>query len=215
MRAQVVVGAVGDAFELTPVGALETELVFDVDRALRVVGELLLRVLVVTQVLGVDAQVGVPAGAGVDPVLVPFLVGAGHHEELHLHLLELTGAEDEVAGRDLVAEGLAHVGDAERRLGTRGGHHVLEVDEDALRGLGAQVVQAVLVLDRPEVGAQHHVEVTRFGPLAAGAALGADDVLETVLGQLVAVLFGVGLLQLVGTLALVALEAFDQRIVEH
>ena len=30
-------------------------------------------------------------------------------------------------------------------------------------------MQAVLVLDRPEVGAQHHVEVTRFGPLAAGA----------------------------------------------
>ena len=40
----------------------------------------------------------------------------GRHEELHLHLLELARAEDEVAGGDLVAEGLADLGDAERRL---------------------------------------------------------------------------------------------------
>jgi hypothetical protein len=37
-------------------------------------------------------------------------------EELHLHLLELAGAEDEVARRDLVAERLADLRDAERRL---------------------------------------------------------------------------------------------------
>ena len=38
------------------------------------------------------------------------------HEELHLHLLELARAEDEVARRDLVAKRLADLGDAERRL---------------------------------------------------------------------------------------------------
>jgi hypothetical protein len=70
----------------------------------------------VTQVVGVDAEVDVPAGALVDPVLVPVLVGAGLDEELHLHLLELAGAEDEVARGDLVAEALADLGDAERRL---------------------------------------------------------------------------------------------------
>ena len=116
MRAQIVIGTVGDAFELAPVGTLEAELVFDVHGALGVVGELLLRMLVVAQVLRLDAEVDVPAGAGVDPVLVPFLIGAGRDEELHLHLLELTGAEDEVARGDLVTEGLTHVGDAERRL---------------------------------------------------------------------------------------------------
>ena len=56
-----------------------------------------------------------------DPVLVPLLVGAGLDEELHLHLLELAGAEDEVARRDLVAERLADLADAERRLLARRG----------------------------------------------------------------------------------------------
>jgi hypothetical protein len=47
---------------------------------------------------------------------VPLLVGAGLDEELHLHLLELAGAEDEVARRDLVAERLADLPDPERDL---------------------------------------------------------------------------------------------------
>ena len=36
-------------------------------------------------------------------------IGAGRDEELHPHLLELTGAEGEVARGDLVTEGLTHV----------------------------------------------------------------------------------------------------------
>ena len=214
VRGQVEVGTVGDAFELSPIGALETELVFDVDGALRIVGELLLRVLVVAQVLRLDAEVEVPLGACVDPILVPGFVLAGLDEELHLHLLEFAGTEDEVARGNLVTEGLAHVGDAERRLLAGRGHHVLEVHEDALRGFRTQIVQGVLVLDRAEVGAQHHVEVARFGPLAAGAAVGAHDVGHAVLRQLVSMLLGVGFLKLVGTLALMAVEALDQRIVE-
>src|SRR5690606_16595723 len=108
--------AVGDAFELAPLTAGEVEAVLDVDRALGVVGELLLRVLVEAQVVLGDAEVGVPLEALVDPVLVPLLVGAGLDEELHLHLLELAGPEDEVARRDLVAERLADLADAERDL---------------------------------------------------------------------------------------------------
>ena len=144
---QVVVGAVGDAFKLAPLAALEAEAVFQVDGALGVVRELLLRVLVLAQVLRVDAEVDVPGLAVVDPVLVPFLIGAGLAEELEFHLLELAGTEDEVAGRDLVAEGLADLADAERRLLARGVHDVRVVDEDALGGFGTQVVQAGLVVD--------------------------------------------------------------------
>ena len=146
---------------------------------------------------------------------MPFLIGARSHEEFHFHLLELAGAEDEVARSDLVTEGLAHVGDAERRLGTRRSHHVLEVHENALCGFRTQVVQRVLVFDRSEVGAQHHVEVARFGPVATGAAIRAHNVFQAVFRQLVAMLFGIGFLKLVGAVALVAVEAFDQRIVEH
>ena len=51
VRRQVEVGAVGDALELAPLRAREAEPVLDVDGALRVVGQLLLRVLVVPQVV--------------------------------------------------------------------------------------------------------------------------------------------------------------------
>ena len=160
VRGEVEVRAVGDALQLAPLLAGETEAVLDVDGALGVVGELLLGVLVLAQVVAVDAQVDIPVGALVDPVLVQLLVGAGLDEVLHLHLLELARAEDEVAGRDLVAEALAHLADTERGLASRRGLHVEEVDEDALRRLGPQVVQPLLGLDRTEVGLEHHVEVT-------------------------------------------------------
>ena len=57
-------------------------------------------------------------------------------------------------------------------------HDVGEVDEDALRGLGPQVVQTGLVLDRAEVGLEHHVEVARLGPLPAGAAVRTGDLFQ-------------------------------------
>ena len=180
MGLEVEVGAVGDALEFAELAAAETEAVLDVDGALRVVRQLLLRVLVVAQVLGVDAEVGVPVPALVDPVLVPLLVGARLDEELHLHLLELAGAEDEVARRDLVAEALAGLGDAERRLLAGVVEHVQEVDEDALGGLRTQVVQPLLVLDRAEVGLEQPGELLRLGPLAPGAAVRAGDLGQAV-----------------------------------
>src|SRR6185295_19578534 len=72
------------------------------------------------------------------PVAVPLVRRVGRDEELHLHLLELERAEDEVSGRDLVAEGLADLSDAERRLAAGELRDVLEVDEDPLRSLRAQ-----------------------------------------------------------------------------
>ena len=74
------------------------------------------------------------------PVLEPLhVVRARLDEELHLHLLELARAEDEVPGRDLVAERLADLRDAERHLLPRRLLHVQEVHVDALRRLRAQV----------------------------------------------------------------------------
>ena len=82
--------------------------------------------------------------------------------------------------------------------------HVEEVHEDALRGLRAQVVQALLGLHRAEVGLEHHVEVARRGVLAAGAAVGARHVGQVVLGRRLAGALGVLLGELVGAEALVA-----------
>ena len=95
-------------------------------------------------------------------------------------------------------------------------HHVGEVEEDALRGLGAQVVQPRLVLDDAEVGLQHHVEVARRGPGRAGAAVGARDGLVDVdgVGVVDALLHRVVLLEVVLAVALVARLALHQRVGE-
>ena len=59
-------------------------------------------------------------------------------EELDLHLLELARAEGEVPRRDFVAKTLADLGDAEGNPHPRAVADVLEVDEHALGGLGAE-----------------------------------------------------------------------------
>ena len=153
------------------------------------------------------------AEALVDPALVPFLVGAGLDEELHLHLLELPGPEDEVARGDLVAERLADLADAERDLLPRRLQHVLEVDEDALRGLRAQVGQAGFVLDRAQVGAEQAVEHARLGERAPVAAVRAGELVEAA-DRRVAVLLLVGLDQVVGPVPLVAERALGERVDE-
>ena len=97
----------------------------------------------------------------------------------------------------------------------RGLHDVVEVDEDALGRLGAQVVQARLVLDDAEVGLEHHLEVARLGPPALGAAVGAHDVgHRDRVGVGDALLLRERLLQVVLAAALVAVEALDERVGE-
>jgi hypothetical protein len=80
-------------------------------------------------------------------------------EELDLHLLELARAEGEVARVDLVAESLTDLGDAERDLHARRVHHVLEVDEDALGGLGAEVGDVAGIAAARRRTSEHQVEL--------------------------------------------------------
>ena len=170
--------------------------------------------LVQPQVVGIDAEVDVPLLPGVDPILVPLLGARRLDEELHLHLFELASAEDEVARGDLVAEALADLTDAERRLAACGGHHVGEVHEDALRGLGPQIVQAFLGLDRAEVRLEHHVEFARLGPLTRLTGVGIANVGQPV-GRRMAVLGLVRLDEMVCAVTLVRDQRLDQRVVEH
>src|SRR5690606_19407810 len=91
---------------------------------------------------------------------------------------------------------------------------VREVHEDALGRLGAEIVQARLVVDDAEVGLDEAGERTGLGPLAARAAVGAGDLGEAVLG-LAALLLDEVLDQVVFAVAAVAAEALDQRIRER
>ena len=71
-------------------------------------------------------------------------------------------------GRDLVAERLADLGDAERRLLAREAQDGLEVQEDALRGLGAQVDRRAGLLHGADRRLEHEVELARLGEVALG-----------------------------------------------
>src|SRR5207244_11238340 len=118
----------GDAFDLREAG--EWEVVLNVHRPLGVVRKLLCRVLADAEALLSHTEREPPAESVLNPAIVPLLVGAWHDEVLHLHLLELAVAEDEVAGRDLVAERAADLGDAEGELAAGSGEEVVNVGQD-------------------------------------------------------------------------------------
>ena len=119
-----------------------------------------------TQVLALDAELHVPLHALLEPVLVPLRRLVRGREELHLHLLELERAEDEVPGGNLVSKRLADLRDPERRLAAGVTERGLEVEEDALRGLGTQVDGRAGLLDRSDGGLEHEVELARLGEIA-------------------------------------------------
>ena len=183
---EVEVGSVGDALELVP-SPREEEL--HVRGTRRVVGQLVGVVVAQPELRLGDAQPEIPAVPLVQPVLEPVLGLGGRDEVLHLHLLELTGPEDEVLRGDLVAERLAHLGDPEGWPLARGLEHVGEVDEHPLGGLRPEVGHSTLVLDRAGVGLEHQVEGACLGELggAAGRADPADLVLAPPLVAVAAV----------------------------
>src|SRR3989449_6474382 len=133
---QVEVRPVVNPFEFLPT---EGKLVLDVVGILGVMGQLVLRVLVEPQLVGPHAQAGQPLHTLLAPELEPFEIRTRLHEELHLHLLELTRPKNEVAGGDLVPERLADLRDPERDLLARRLQHVEVIDVDPLRRLGAEI----------------------------------------------------------------------------
>ena len=194
MLGQIEVGPVGDALKLVPAPRIA---VLQVGRASRIVRELLGRVNVAAEVGWVDTKSYVPLFAQVDPAAVPLVRLIGRDEVLHLHLLEFARAEDEVAQGDLVAERLALLSDAKGQPTTGRREHVLEVDEDALRGLGPQIGLRARPGNRANLGTEHEVELARLGELADHATSRACRTLE-----------------MVRTEALLALEAIDHRVVK-
>src|SRR5262249_28476670 len=118
--------------------------------------------LIMTKILPAQPVPFVPFRTLGDPIPEPFVVSARFDKVLHLRLLELSVAEDELSGRDLVTEGLAALCDPKGQLLPGGRLDVLEVDEDALSRLRAQVGDGRLILHRPDVSPEHGVEHARF-----------------------------------------------------
>ena len=220
---QVVVRAVGNAPELAPA---EREQILKVGRGLGVEAQLLLLMVAQAEVFILHVQALEPLVAEAAPVVEPLEIGVRLAEELELHLLELADAEDEVARRDLVAEALADLADAERNLAARRALDVLEVDENALCGLGAQIHLGGRVLGHALMGLEHEVELADIGKVALAAAragdlLRADEGDHLVVGHGLNVHVGHGVLgqpaldELVGAVAHLAGLAVDERVIER
>ena len=210
---QVEVAPVVDALQFLPA---EREAVLDVDRLLRVVGQLVRRVLAQAQAGGLDAEALVPGA----PLREPLLEGGRGRglradEVLHLHLFELAHPEDEVAGTDLVAERLSDLGDPERQLLARRLLDVLEVDVRALGRLRAEIDDRGVLLDRAHERLEHEVEPSRRRKRAAvdraPEAEPFDDRRVAEIGR--REVFGAG--QFVEAESAVVGRAFDQWVAER
>ena len=177
MLGQVVVGAVGHAPQLAPA---EGEQELEVRGGLGVEAQLLGVVVTQAEVLVLQSDAQQPVVAEGAPVVEPLQVGAGLAEELQLHLLELTDAEDEVARGDLVAEGLADLADAEGQLAAGGALGVHKVGEDALGRLRPQIHGVLGILGDALERLEHQVELADIGEVVLAAA-GAGEVVLKIL----------------------------------
>ena len=134
MLGQVEIRTAVDAFHFLEA---EGHQELDVRSRIGVVSQLV--VVVETVVIRPETERPMPFHTRIAPFGPPPHLLARADEELHLHLFELTHAEDELPRHDLVAERLADLGNAERQLHAAGLLHVQEINEDTLRRFGPQV----------------------------------------------------------------------------
>src|SRR4030042_3145442 len=160
MLSQVEIAPVSDALQFRPA---HREKILDVIAVLGIVGKIVLAVMAQAKVFLLDTQFGIPLQPLLDQVIKPLLIGSGLNEVLHLHVLKFPGPEDEVAGGDFIAEGLAYLADAQRQLFTGSSDHVLKVNKYALGSLGPEIDNACTFLYRTHKGLEHQVEHARLG----------------------------------------------------
>src|SRR5438309_1245242 len=207
---QVVIGSVVDALELVPP---ERERELDVRRGRRVVRALVVRVVAEPQLLRRDPLLDMPRETRFLPLIVEAQGLRGTREVLHLHLLELARAEDEVARGDLVAERLANLCDPERELLSRRLLDVLEVDEDGLRRLRPEPGDRCGVLDGAHERLEHQVELPGVRELALAAVRaghpGEVELLRPPIGREL-----IAFRQVIQAEPLPAVAALDQRVGE-
>ena len=219
MLRKVVIGAVRHAPELAPA---EREQILKVGRCLGVEAKLVRIMVAQSEIVARHAEIIEELLAVILPVFEPFEVGAGFAEKLQLHLLKLADTEDKVAGRDLVAERLADLTDAEGELLARGARNVLEVDEDPLRRLGAEIQLGGGILSDTLIGLEHQIELADVGEVLRTAGRACDPVVRDVLGHFLVcpagridvemVLCRVILDQLIGAMTRFARLAAHQRV---
>ncbi|MPM89197.1 hypothetical protein SDC9_136305 [bioreactor metagenome] len=213
MLGQVIVGAVSHTPEFTPAKGIA---VLKIRGCLGIEREFLGRVIAGSQVLIAQADIQEEPVHEAAPVVKPLHVSAGLAEEFQLHLLKFTSPENEVSGRDLIAEGLSDLADAKGHLLAAGPGNVLEVDEDALSRFGSEVHRLGGLVGHSDKGLEHQVKLANIGKVGA-AAVGAHNVVLADVRRHLFKAHAVGVAarifnQLVGAVAGLAVFAVHQRV---
>src|SRR5215510_12238725 len=149
---EIIVRAIGDSLELAPAHG---EKILDIDASFGIVGQFVRFMLALSNVLRSYAVALVPLKALVHPLSMPFFIRPRHTEKLDLHLLELTGAERKIAGRDLISERFTDLGDSERQFLPRSLKDIVEVDKDSVGGFRPEINFDRRFLHRTERGFEH------------------------------------------------------------
>jgi len=154
------VGAVVDAFEFLEA---ERELELDIVCVLGVVRQLVTGMLMETELGRRNTKIDMPLHPCLSPLFKPTIVVTGLHKKLHLHLLELSRPENEIARRDFIAKSLANLCDTKRDLFSGRLHDIQVVHIYSLRCLRPQVDDSRIVFNRPHVCFEHEVKHSGFG----------------------------------------------------
>src|ERR1700679_3722762 len=107
---------------------------------------------------GLEPQIYIPLEPRLPPVGVPILRLLGTTEVLDLHLLEFARAKGEVARIDLVPKALANLSDSKRKLDAPRVDDVLEIGENPLRRLGAEIGDVRFAFESPDERLEHQVK---------------------------------------------------------
>src|SRR5215213_8947605 len=228
MRSQIKISAISDPHQLFPLPLFFRPLrkitVHDIDGALRVVGQLVLRHLMKRQIFGVDTKPFEPLEIKCYPLINELeMFGIRFDEVFHLHLLKLARAQNKISGRDLVAKRFSNLRDSERNLPAHRGLDIKKVNKDSLRGFRTQIRKRrriVFVSSSAQRGPEHHVEITFVGEVCRTALRTLDEAASkssvgvegraTTLGSLREIPF-----EFVGAHSALALATIDERIVKR
>src|SRR5438876_10615816 len=101
--------------------------------------------------------------AGINPLLMRFLVVSGSDELFHLHLFKFARPKNEVAGRDLIAKRLANLSDAKGKLAPAGSQHIQKIDEYPLGRFRTKINKRRRIVfgGRADMRLKHQVERAR------------------------------------------------------
>ena len=92
------------------------------------------------------------------PILRPYKI-------LNLHLATLTIAQDKIARRNLIPKSLTLLRQAKWQIWVNRIHDIPKIRKNPLRRFWAQISNMLIILNRPHMSLEHHIELPNLTPV--------------------------------------------------